>query len=158
MPVAVETRRALELALTPPRPMVEIYLAGQPRGKGRPRFGKRGNFVSVWTDPKTMAAEKALGDAGKRAMKGEPPREGPMSVSIVAAMEIPQSWPKKRRAAAIAGELHPTGKPDFDNMAKIVGDALNGIAWLDDAQIVACTFVKFYSLTPGLTIKVVDWA
>jgi Holliday junction resolvase RusA-like endonuclease len=46
-----------------------------------------------------------------------------------------------------------TSKPDFDNLAKIVGDALNKVAWLDDAQIAAAWVRKVYSDMPGLNVK-----
>jgi Holliday junction resolvase RusA-like endonuclease len=137
---------------------VTMFLPGPPRGKGRPRFGKRGSFVSVWTDPKTMEYENALKAAGELAMVGERLREGPVSVHIIAGIEIPASWSKKKRSQAILGEISPTGKPDYDNIAKIVGDALNGVVWKDDSQIVACIFVKYYSTTPGLRITAGDWA
>jgi Holliday junction resolvase RusA-like endonuclease len=136
---------------------VTISLPGQPRGKGRPRFGKRGSFVSVWTDPKTMEYENALKAVGLAAMRGSAPRETAISVNIIAAVEIPASWSRKKRQAAIAADIAPTGKPDYDNIAKIVGDALNGIVWKDDSQIVACTFVKFYSEMPGLRISAAEW-
>lgn len=134
-----------------------IYLAGAPRGKGRPRFGRRGAFVSVWTDKKTGDYESLLKEAAREAMCGVIMRLGPLTVRIEAGTPVPASWSGKKQAAAVRGDLWPTGKPDFDNISKIVGDALNKIVWKDDSQIVACTFVKFYSAAPGLKIIVADW-
>jgi len=138
-------------------PFVTIKLGGPPRGKGRPRFGRRGSFVAVWTDKKTLSYEEALSQAGVEAMKGTPPRLTALSVSIEAAMPIPASWSQKKRQAALAGDIHHTGKPDFDNIAKIAGDALNKIVWRDDSQIIVCVFRKFYSAEPGLTVSAWDW-
>lgn len=138
-------------------PFVTITLAGPPRGKGRPRFGRRGSFVAVWTDKKTVAYEDALADAGRRAMNGSALRLGAVSVRIEAGTPIPASWSHKKRLAALAGDLSPTGKPDFDNLAKCCGDALNKIVWHDDSQIIVCAFRKFYSASPGLTVSVWDW-
>jgi predicted dinucleotide-binding enzyme len=59
-----------------------------------------------------------------------------------------------RRAQALQGRLHPTGRPDVDNVAKLVLDALNGLYWRDDAQIVEMAASKAYGLTPGLQITV----
>lgn len=152
MTLAAEGQRAPDLTF------VRIHLPGQPRGKGRPRFGRRGDFVAVWTDKKTEGYEFLLKEAARRAMQQQPMREGPVSVVIHAAMEVPASWSKKKHQAALSGDLAHIGKPDFDNIAKIAGDSLNKIVWKDDSQIVACTFVKFYAAAPGLTITVADWA
>ena len=136
---------------------VTIHLPGPPRGKGRPRFGRRGEFVAVWTDKKTLSYEESLSEAGVMAMAGQEPRLGALSVRIDAAMAIPESWSRRKRQEALSGDLMPTGKPDFDNIAKIVGDALNKIVWKDDSQIIVSSFRKFYSGSPGLTVSVWDW-
>lgn len=138
-------------------PFAVIWLAGAPRGKGRPRFGRRGDFVAVWTDKKTVGYEELLKEVARAAMVDAVMRLGPVTVRVEAAMAVPASWSRRKQTAALCGDLWPTGKPDFDNVAKIVGDALNKIVWKDDSQIVACTFVKFYSASPGLKIIVADW-
>jgi Holliday junction resolvase RusA-like endonuclease len=104
-----------------------------------------------------MSYEESLSQAGVEAMGAVPPRLGALSVRIEAGMPIPESWSKKKRQAALAGDLCHTGKPDFDNIAKIVGDALNKIVWKDDSQIIVCSFRKFYASEPGLTVSVWDW-
>lgn len=134
-----------------------IRLPGSPRGKGRPRFGRRGEFVAVWTDKKTLSYEESLSQAAIEAMRAAPPRLGAVSVRIEAALAIPESWSKKKRLAALAGDVMPTGKPDFDNISKIVGDALNKIVWKDDSQIINASFRKFYAEVPGLIVSVWDW-
>jgi Holliday junction resolvase RusA-like endonuclease len=138
-------------------PFVTISLPGAPRGKGRPRFGRRGSFVAVWTDKKTFAYEELLTEAGMDAMAPNLPHLGALSVRIEAGMPVPASWSRKKQQAALAGDLNPTGKPDFDNIAKIVGDALNKIVWKDDSQIIVCAFRKFYAAEPALTVMVWDW-
>ena len=138
-------------------PFVTIRLPGQPRGKGRPRFGRAGEFVRVWTDKKTKSYEGDLAKAGAAAMVGIPMRHRAVSVRIDAAMAIPASWSKKKRQAALAGDLAPIGKPDFDNLAKCAGDALNKIVWADDSQIINASFRKFYAEEPGLTVTAWDW-
>ena len=54
---------------------------------------------------------------------------------MTALMGVPKSWSNKKRDAALAGTIRPTGKPDWDNFAKML-DAFNEIVWIDDAQIV----------------------
>lgn len=70
-------------------------------------------------------------------------------------VQVPGSWSKKKRAAALEGSIRPTGKPDCSNMVKLVEDALNGVAWRDDSQIVSLGVRKRYAEKPEtrLTIK-----
>ena len=58
---------------------------------------------------------------------------------------IPKSATKKKRADIAAGLVRPTKKPDFDNVFKILCDALNGVAYADDAQIVQASIHKCYT-------------
>ena len=51
---------------------------------------------------------------------------------------------KKKRTAAFAGEIFPTKRPDDDNICKLCADALNGIGYHDDAQIVDLRIIKKY--------------
>lgn len=43
------------------------------------------------------------------------------------------------------GSVRPTKKPDVDNIVKIVLDALNGLAWHDDAQVTFLAVSKEYT-------------
>jgi Holliday junction resolvase RusA-like endonuclease len=54
----------------------------------------------------------------------------------------------------IAGTERPTKKPDIDNIEKIIFDALNGIAYNDDSQIVSCWADKFYSTVPRVEVVI----
>ena len=58
----------------------------------------------------------------------------------------------KKKAAMMAGQIRPTKKPDADNCAKSVLDALNKIAFDDDSQIVELHVNKYYSENPRVTI------
>ena len=86
---------------------------------------------------------------------GNPVLQGPLSVSVAISVGIPDSWSKKKRAAALSGEIRPTGKPDFDNTTKLICDALNGIVWKDDAQITDARFSKRYAETPETSVTVI---
>lgn len=52
------------------------------------------------------------------------------------------------------GYIRPTKKPDCDNIAKIICDALNGIAYYDDSQIVKIEVDKVYNETPGVDVVI----
>jgi Holliday junction resolvase RusA-like endonuclease len=137
--------------------MITVILRGDPQGKGRPRSRimatGRKQFIQVYTPAETRAYEKALGLAGRVAMGRRSPLEGPLEVTVVAIMRVPSSWSIKKRDAALAGALWPTGTPDWDNLAKVV-DGLNGVVWLDDKQIVCGRVEKRYGEHPMLKIEV----
>jgi Holliday junction resolvase RusA-like endonuclease len=140
--------------------LLTLELPGAPRGKGRPRFrvighGKK-QFVSTYTDAETRKYEERLKAVGTARMGMGEPFDCPLSVKVEALTPIPASWSLKKQASAAAGELCPTGKPDADNIAKLV-DALNGVVWRDDSAIVSMLIVKRYSLTPLLRIGVWKW-
>lgn len=137
---------------------VTIELQGEPRGKGRPRFRVvtppgRPNYVNTYTDAATRDYENALRWAAKAAMVNRRKFDGPLLVRVIARMAIPQSWPARKQNEALAGHVRPTGKPDCDNILKVI-DALNDIVWRDDSQVVAAFVSKVYSNAPGLVIEV----
>jgi Holliday junction resolvase RusA-like endonuclease len=47
-----------------------------------------------------------------------------------------------------------TRPPDLDKLTRAVLDALTGIVWTDDAQVVAVAATKRRSATPGVTVTV----
>ncbi len=130
-----------------------ITLAGEPKGKGRPRFNSRNK--TAYTPAKTRHYEAALKDVAIKVMGDQPLLEGPLQVEITASMSVPKSWSKSKKAAALLNILKPIKRPDFDNYAKSV-DALNGVVWFDDSQIVDGRIIKVYSSKPSLTVKVMQ--
>ena len=137
-------------------PYVVIELAGPPRGKGRPRFSVRGGFARAYTPAATRHYESSLSDAAIEAMAGRQPLDEALTVSLRAYMPVPTSWSRKKQLAALAGDIMPTGKPDFDNLMKTV-DALNQIVWRDDSLVVTVEFMKCYDARPRLLIAVYKW-
>ena len=131
--------------------MIEIYLAGEPIGKGRPRFVKATG--RAFTPERTVRFEDRLSLAAQAAMNGRSLLEGPLDVHVDIFMSVPASKPKKWKADALAGLIRPTKKPDADNFAKCL-DACNLVVWSDDAQIVELRVSKFYSETPAFVARV----
>jgi len=78
---------------------------------------------------------------------------GPVDVEIAAVFAMPKSWSKKKRDA-MACSLH-TQKPDADNIAKAVLDALSAF-WTDDAQVAVLRVRKTWSMGwhPGTHIRI----
>ena len=116
-----------------------IYIPGDPVGKERPRHTRNGH---TYTPEKTKAYEAKVAACflkahGKRI-------DGPVFVAITAYMPIPKRATKADRAAMEAGTRLPMKRPDADNIAKIVMDALNGLAYHDDAQVIGLSVLKRY--------------
>ncbi|MFG1454555.1 RusA family crossover junction endodeoxyribonuclease [Xanthobacter sp. V2C-8] len=133
---------------------ITIILAGEPHGKGRPRFTRAGH---AYTDAKTRRYEDVLRLAAQSEMGARPPLDGPVSVQVEARMPVPVSWSRKKQAAALAGEVAPTSKPDIDNIIKSL-DALNQVVFRDDRQIVHAVVRKLYHQAPALIIRISEAA
>jgi Holliday junction resolvase RusA-like endonuclease len=78
----------------------------------------------------------------------------PLSMMIRAYYGVPKSVSAKKREAMISGKSRPTKKPDMDNIIKVVADALNGIAYYDDSQIVDCRVAKVWSDEPRVEVVI----
>lgn len=129
-------------------------MAGEPRGKGRPRATVRGGFASVYTDAKTRKYEASAKAVAVAAMAGRPPFEGPLSVSLRFRMPIPKSASKRTKAAMSAGETAHVSRPDIDNLGKAILDALNKVVFHDDGQVVRAFSTKVYAEQPGVDVRV----
>ena len=76
---------------------------------------------------------------------------------IVACFELPKKRSKLQEAEMLAGIITPTKKPDWDNIGKIISDALNKFAFKDDAQITDAIIIKKYSRTPKVYVKIEEY-
>jgi Holliday junction resolvase RusA-like endonuclease len=132
---------------------IEFFVEGDPKGKGRPRFRRAGNFVQTYTDAKTKSYEQKISEAAKIAMNGSEPFKQPLWMTLRIYMPVPKSYSKKRSEACLNGFEYPTKKPDIDNIAKAFLDAMNGIAYMDDIQVVMLTAYKSYAETAGVEVE-----
>lgn len=136
--------------------MLKITIEGTPLAKGRPRFARRGKFISTYTPTKTRDHEAVVAEVGRIAMGMKQLITGAVSVLIRFYMPIPASSSKAAKKRMVDGlELH-TKKPDIDNLEKQYLDALNGIVWNDDSQIIALTAYKMYSENPRTEIEICE--
>jgi Holliday junction resolvase RusA-like endonuclease len=123
---------------------VMFTVEGTPVGKGRPKFARRGNFVSTYTPTKTRDYETLIAEAARQAMGSSEPLKTPVAAYIYITVPIPQSYSKKRSTACLDGLERPCKKPDADNILKAYFDAMNGIVYEDDSQIVNIYATKRY--------------
>jgi len=134
--------------------VIALSIPGEPQGKGRPRFARRGAKTASWTPLRTARYEGEARAAAIAAMKGRPPIAGAVSVAIMACMPIPASWPKRKRSLALGGDVRPAVKPDIDNVAKAVLDAMCGVVFEDDRQVCKIFAEKLYSESPRVEVVV----
>ena len=135
--------------------LVLVYsVYGEPVGKGRPRFARRGNFVSTYSPQKTKTYEDEIRLMAKAAMGASEALETPVTVAIYIRVGIPKSFSKQKHKDALANIERPTKKPDIDNIAKCFLDAMNGIVYLDDKQVVSLHITKEYAETPAVDVMV----
>lgn len=135
-----------------------LYLETRPVGKERARSGRYGNH---YTPSATKQAEHEIRQAWLRKHSDQRVVQG-HAVGVVVAARLPR--PKShygtgRNAGllkASAPSLH-TSKPDLDNLAKMILDALNGTAYYDDSHVSDFRISKEYAASDqGWHIQVHD--
>jgi Holliday junction resolvase RusA-like endonuclease len=131
----------------------KFIIEGTPHGQGRPRACKRGKHAGVYE-----AAEDAQykRNVAAQIVARPPPYVGP---KIPVFLEVTFYMPRPQEHFSAKGpvkenfvNLRPTVKPDLDNMLKAVKDAMTGIVWHDDSQVVSETVSKFYADTKPLIV------
>ncbi len=139
-----------------PKDIIYFYVSGKPRGKGRPRFTRYGK---PYTPKETVDYEKAVQAAWWKASDGYSFGDRPVEVQISAHYPMPKAFTKAQREQAEKGEIRPKTKPDVDNIAKIILDALNGKAFDDDNKVVSLMVDKRYTLdTDGyVAVYLSEW-
>ena len=78
----------------------------------------------------------------------------PLEMNILALFSLPKTASKKFINAALNNEVYPIKKPDSDNIIKVICDALNGLAYHDDAQVCRVYFEKTYAQIPCVKVEI----
>lgn len=130
--------------------MIEIIIPGpcvpwkRPESRGRKRF----------TNSEQRDYQRQVSLLAKSAMRGRDPLRLPVHVRIQVGIPIPRTWPAWKQEMAASGLLAATAKPDGDNLEKTLQDAMNGIVFVDDSQVISCERSKSYSQIPQTLIIV----
>jgi Holliday junction resolvase RusA-like endonuclease len=132
-----------------------IRVPGKPQAWERAgQLRRRGKPTIHYTPSSTRNYKTAIALVAARAMAGREPSKLPIYLGCTFCLEIPRSWSKREKAAALTEARLPTSRPDLDNFAKGVKDALTGIAYADDAQVVILQLRKVYAAIPSTEIQV----
>lgn len=127
---------------------LKFTIYGNPKAQKRHRFARRGSYIAAIDDSKDDKA-----DFLAQVMQHRPTIPWDKSVAVEMVFVLPH--PKSHfRTGKHAGELRPdipymcARKPDIDNYVKLVLDAMNGVFFLDDAQVVKIEAQKRYDHLP----------
>lgn len=130
---------------------VTFTVDGEPKGKQRPRVVHIGTGTTTYTPEQTKVYENwvrccYLEQVGRRKL------EAPIKATIVGVFPIPKSTPKKQIPKMLSGEILHTKKIDCDNLAKVILDSLNKIAYNDDSGISKLVVDKIYGEQPRVEV------
>lgn len=125
---------------------MQFIVEGRPQGKARARtfYNSRIGKMQSITPEKTKSYEDLIRWSYKAA-GGKYLEEKTLQVDIKAFYPVPKGFSKAKHNDAVGGFLRPTTKPDCDNIIKVVLDALNGVAYYDDKQVVCVSCNKYYA-------------
>jgi len=116
-----------------------VIVEGTIKGKARPRvFGKHAVTPEDTVNYENWVKICFQQQDGKHI-------DGPVRATINIYYKVPKSYTKKRLKAIREGIDYPCKKPDADNVAKIILDSLNKIAYDDDSQVVELVVNKLWT-------------
>lgn len=105
-----------------------------------------------YTPAKTAEYERHVRECYLKS--GQPKLDGSLKVMMLAYFPIPKSTPKKLAALMREGKIRHVKRPDVDNIAKSVLDALNGVAFDDDSAVYSLFVAKRYEDDKGPRVMV----
>jgi Holliday junction resolvase RusA-like endonuclease len=135
--------------------LLDIFLEVTPSPKERPRMAKGGQ---VYNTQRTAKAEKDIrfliqSEVSKKQIHIT---DKPVIVKIRFNYEYPKKLSQEKRLLADLEMLYKSTRPDLDNLAKLVLDAMNGLIYFDDGQVCKLVCEKRYSKQEGIELKVME--
>lgn len=122
--------------------IAELFISGNPVAQPRPRIARRGRIATAYV-PKSHPIHSYRQKIAEAAEEAGCFFEGAVNIHFEFVFARPQShWNKKgltKKAPAFPS------KSDWDNCCKGAQDALNGIAFYDDSQVVSGSFNRYYA-------------
>ena len=135
--------------------IVDLTILGKPFGKQRPRVTTKGEYAVAYTPKETVSYENLIKMTFQEKYGNEfEIIDFPMYVKIIAYFGMPKSFSEKTKSLALLNKIRPGKNPDADNIAKVVLDALNKIAYTDDKLVVDLVVRKFYAVNPRVEIVI----
>lgn len=137
--------------------MITFTVEGKPQGKARARtfYNKKLGRMQSITPEQTKSYEDLI-RWSYTAAGGKYLAEAVLQVDIQAFYPIPKAFSKAKTNDAVTRKFRPTTKPDCDNIIKVVLDALNGVAYYDDKQVICVSCNKYYGETGYLKVTITE--
>lgn len=131
--------------------LISFTVYGEPVPWKRPRFNGKSKHVFEDSKVKDYKAKviEAFEESGGKVYE----KDVPLRMSIRFYLSVPKSASQKKRLDLISN-FFPTKRPDNDNLYKGIADALNGVAYYDDSQIVHTHIHKHWSEEPRAEISI----
>lgn len=140
--------------------IIEVLIPGEPVAQGRPRFARRGKFVSTYDPPKSRNWKAEARDCMMRAIPHPARLPFPAGVALTVRLEAVFTRPagSYSKRAPKGREVKLT-RPDTENVVKAALDAATGTLWHDDAQVwqlVAEKYIGAQDEAPFVRLTVSD--
>ena len=120
--------------------------------KDGPASGEAGRMIRRKAASTKYVRRLARKNMPPDALRG--PLTCPVRLTCVIYRAVPQSWSRRKRADAIADKIRPKTRPDVSNVIKGIEDALNGVWYKDDSQIVEYGVIgKWYAESPRVYVR-----
>lgn len=133
----------------------KFVVLGEPVGKGRLRFRRAGEYMQRYSPARTVNYETLIKlEYHTQCEDYMFDANAALGMRIMAYKPIPKGTSKRKRVQMLDNHIRPTKKPDWDNIGKIVCDALNKVAFHDDSQIVDGRTIKYYSEQPRIEVEI----
>jgi len=143
------------------KPQLEFFGAGLPRPAGSKRgFVVNGRVVIVDTCKRGKEWRKAVAEAAREAVKNDArfPLSGPVAVMFQFCLPRPQAHLQRDGLPRDSAPVTHYIRPDVLKLARAVEDALTGVVYKDDAQIVVELLSKEYAAPGGVPgVRVYVW-
>lgn len=133
----------------------EFEVLGEIVGKERPRVNMY--TCRVYTPNKTKDYEFLVQQYFRMKYPKYETLKGRLSINIIAYLKIPKSTSKTKIQEMLENKISPTKKPDVDNIAKSILDAMNGLVFEDDNQVSKISVEKRFALEEKAVIEVEEY-
>lgn len=128
---------------------IHLTIPGNPVAQGRPRGYRRGKHIGFYDDPKSKDWKKTVAVHAQAYLVGRVWELIGTAIKLQIVFRI-----LRPKSVSIKKRPEPITRPDLDNLVKAVKDALNGVLWRDDSQIIELEAKKVYDDPPGVDISV----
>jgi crossover junction endodeoxyribonuclease RusA len=132
--------------------VLEFVVAGIPAPQGSKRAFVRGGRVSLVESCARVKPYRALVSLAASQARTEAPTQQPVGIAIAFVFVRPKSHYTSKGELRAGAPTHP-GKPDIDKLCRAVLDALTGILYHDDAQVVSLNASKRYGVASMTAIS-----